>query len=135
MCWLDKTLYLGTIRNILLKASYKFTHEVNSDEWKEQDGSYVVFDSRCSIYIRTATAEVSLKRQWKDHISSSKKPIPINKCSILDNTYDHPNIMKENKPPMKSRKGNFMQLKQMAAISYKRETGKSMVSLFNWSEP
>ena len=108
--------------------------DTNDDEWKRQEGAYVVRDPCRGVFNRSGTAEVGLVKRWREHVSASKRSTPSDKNSVFYSAYCHPNTTEANKPSIKSRKGNFLQLEQIVAASFNRDKANCVVSLFNWSE-
>jgi len=118
----------------LLTSKDNFVMADTDDQWKNQQGAYVACDPCRGVFIRSGTAEVGLVKRWREHINASKRSTPGDKNSVLYSSYCHPNTAEVNKPPFKSRKGNFLQLDQMVAVGFNRDKAKCVVSLFNWSD-
>ena len=92
----------------LLTSKDNFVMADTDDQWKNQQGAYVACDPCRGVFIRSGTAEVGLVKRWREHINASKRSTPGDKNSVLYSSYCHPNTAEVNKPPFKSRKGNFL---------------------------
>ena len=118
----------------LLTSKDNFIMADIDDEQKQQEGAYVECDPCQGAFIRSRNTEVGLVKRWRQHVSASKRSTLSDKNSLLYSSYCYPNTTEVNKPPYRSRNGNFIQLDQTVAVEFKQYKAKYVVSSFNWSD-
>ena len=98
------------------------------------DGNYITYDSKRSLFFRSGTAEMGMKRRWKEHVSASMRTQSVNRSSKLYSSYPHSNCEKDNMPSVDEQLGNFQQIEQLIGIGIERKNLTTINQLFDWSD-
>ena len=101
---------------------------------KDLDGNYLCFDQKRFLIFRSGTAEVGMKRRWKEHIQGSMRIFFINRNNRFYSSYTHINCVENNLPNEDDTMGTFQQIEQLVGIGIKRDQLTSVNSLFLWSD-
>ena len=97
------------------------------------DGNYLLYDSKRRIHFRSGTAEVGMKRRWKEYINASMKTQHINRSSRLYSSYPHLEYDDVNMTCQDVIMGNFQQIEQLIEIGVARKNLTLINNLLDWS--
>ena len=98
------------------------------------DGSYLCFDSKRQIVIRSGAAQSGMKKRWKEHVSSSMCSTDNARSSRFYSSYPNVNCKEVDKPKQSLIKGNFQQIVQLVGVALHRSNEVKVVDLFEWSD-
>ena len=85
------------------------------------------------LHFRSGTAEVGMKRRWKEHVTSSMRTQHVNRSSKLYSSCPHLNCEDVNIPSQDFIIGNFQQTEQLIGIGIERKNLTIINNLFDWS--
>ena len=101
---------------------------------KDYDGNYLSYELKRRLHFRSGTAEVGMKRRWKEHVAASMRTQSVNRSSKLYSSYPHKNCEEVNMPSQDDILGNFQQIEQLIGIGIERQNLTIINNLFEWSE-
>ena len=98
------------------------------------DGSYLCFDSKRQIVIRSGAAQSGMKKRWKEHVSASMCSTDNARSSRFYSSYPNVNCKEVDKPKQSLIKGNFQQIVQLVGVALHRSNEVKVIDLFEWSD-
>ena len=116
----------------ILTARHRFLSVQSMEE--DYDGNYLSYDIKRNLHFRSGTAEVGMKRRWKEHVTASMRTQSVNRRSKLYSLYPHSKCEDINMPSQDEILGNFQQIEQLIGIGIKRTNLTLIINLFDWSE-
>ena len=98
------------------------------------DGSYLCFDSKRQIVIRSGAAQSGMKKRWREHVSASMCAMDNARSSRFYSSYPSVNSKETDKPKQSLIKGNFQQIVQLVCVTLHCSNERERVDLFEWSD-